>query len=174
MDFTIMAQEPGYEGEMRIRRPSILPILCLVAASVLGVLLAACARRPVPAAAGILDGQAQATTLVQVKQAINDLYDQNPGINSFVVQAVTYTPETRDKVLKICSEGGLAANEQERETQKIFACAPLIFFFYNYGQQNSVPESADVARQLYWYAMTGKSDEAKKALTGLLRGWGIP
>jgi hypothetical protein len=49
----------------------------------------------------------------------------------------------------------------------------LIFFFYYYGQQNSVPESVGVARQLYWYAMTDKSDDSKKVLTELLQGWGI-
>ncbi len=110
----------------------------------------------------------------QVKQAINDLYTHHPDINSFVVQSVTYSPETRDKVLKICSEGGLAASDQEREGQKVLACAPLIFFFYYYGQQNSVPESVGVARQLYWYALTDKSGDSKKVLTELLRSWGVP
>ena len=155
-------------------KPFTAPILRLVLASALVVLLAGCGGQTSPTGVSLLDGRVQTTTLAQVKQAVDDLYSRHPGINSFVVQSVTYTPETRDKVLKICSEGGLAASDQEREGQKVLACAPLIFFFYYYGQQNSVPESIGVARQLYWYAMTDKSDDSKKVLTELLRSWGIP
>jgi hypothetical protein len=146
----------------------LLVVVCLPLAS-----LTACGGTPTPTAVGILDGAVQATTLDQVKQAIDDLYTHHSDINSFVVQSVTYTPATRDKVLKICSEGGLAANDQEREAQKVMACAPLIFFFNYYGQQKSVPESIDLARQLYWYALADKSDNSKKVLTDLLQSWGI-
>ncbi len=148
-------------------------ILLLILMSLLIVLLAACSSATAPTAATILDGTVQPTTLDQVKQAVGDLYIHHPDINSFVVQSVTYNPTTRDKVLKICSEGGLAANAQELEAQKVMACAPLIFFFQYYGQQKSVPEAVDVARQLYWYALAGKSDDVKKVLTDLLRSWGI-
>ena len=148
-------------------------ILLLIGVCAPLVLLTACGGTSTPAAGGILDGTVQATTLDQVKQAIDDLYTRHPDINSFVVQSVTYKPETRDKVLKICSEGGLVANEGEREAQKVLACAPLIFFFNYYGQQKSVPESIDIARQLYWYALAGKSEDSKKVLTDLLRSWGI-
>ncbi len=137
------------------------------------ILLAACSSTTTPTATGILDSTIQTITLDQVKQAIDDLYTRHPDINSFIVQSVTYNPTTRDKVLKICSEGGLAANEQERDAQKVMACAPLIFFFNYYGQQKSVPESIDLARQLYWYAVAGKSDDSKKVLTDLLKSWGI-
>ena len=141
--------------------------------SLLAMILAACGSTTAPTAAGILDGEAQTTTFAQVKQAVDDVYSRYPGINSFVVQSVTYTPETRDKVLTVCRDGSLAATEQERERQKVLACAPMIFFFYYYGQQTSVPESVDVARQLYWYALADKSDDSKKVLTDLLRSWGI-
>ncbi len=146
----------------------LLIVLCILLAS-----LTACGGTSTPAAGGILDSAVQTPTLDQVKQAIDDLYTRHPDINSFIVQSVTYSPQTRDKVLKICSEGGLAANEQEREAQKVMACAPLIFFFNYYGQQKSVPESIALARQLYWYAVTGKSDDSKKVLTDLLTSWGI-
>ncbi len=146
----------------------LLIVVCLLLAS-----LTACSGTSTPAASSILDGTAQATTVDQVKQAIDDLYTRHPDINSFIVQSVTYNPTTRDKVMKICSEGGLAANEQERDAQKVMACAPLIFFFNYYGQQKSVPESIDLARQLYWYAVAGKSDDSKKVLTDLLKSWGI-
>ena len=148
-------------------------ILLLIGACVLLASLTACGGTSTPAAGGILDGAVQATTLDQVKQAIDDLYIRHPDINSFVVQSVTYKPETRDKVLRICSEGGLVANEGEREAQKVLACAPLIFFFNYYGQQKSVPESINLARRLYWYALADKSDDSKKVLTELLRSWGI-
>ncbi len=149
-------------------RASIL-LLIVMCASV--VTLAACGGSPT--ASSILDGPAQTTTIDQIKQAINGLYTQHPDINSFIVQSVTYNPATRDKVLKICSEGGLAANAQELEAQKVMACAPLIFFFNYYGQQKSVPEAIALARQLYGYAVAGKSDDSKKVLTDLLTSWGI-
>ncbi len=145
--------------------------LLLIVMCMLIILPTAC--NGTPAVASILDSPAQTPTIDQIKQAIDDLYTQHPEVNSFAVQAVTYNPTTRDKVLKICSEGGLAANEQEREAQKVMACAPLIFFFNYYGQQKSVPESIDLARQLYWYAVAGKSDNSKKVLTDLLTSWGI-
>ena len=148
-------------------------ILFFIVVCVLLASLTACGGTSTPTAGGILDGTVQATTLDQVKQAIDDLYTRHPDINSFVVQSVTYKPEMRDKVLKICSEGGLVSNEQEREAQKVLACAPMIFFFNYYGQQKSVPESISLARQLYWYALAGKSDDSKKVLTDLLRSWGI-
>jgi len=147
--------------------------LLLIGLCVLLALLTACGGTSAPAPSGILDSTVQAVTLDQIKQAINDLYTSHPDINSFVVQSVTYNPQTRDKVLKICSEGGLVDTPQELEAQKVMACAPLIFFFNYYGQQKSVPESVDVARQLYWYALADKSDDSKKVLTDLLRSWGI-
>ena len=157
------------KNPLKIRASIVLLIgVCVLLAS-----LTACSGASTPAAGGILDSTAQATTLDQVKQAIDDLYTRHPDINSFVVQSVTYNPQTRDKVLKICSEGGLVSSEQERESQKVLACAPLIFFFNYYGQQKSVPEAIDLARQLYWYALADKSDDSKKVLTDLLQSWGI-
>ncbi len=157
------------KNPIKIRTSTLL----LVVICVLIISLTACGGTSAPAAGSILDSTTQATTLDQVKQAIDDLYTHHPDINSFTVQSVTYNPTTRDKVLKICSEGGLAANDQERDAQKVMACAPLIFFFNYYGQQKAVPESIALARQLYWYAVTGKSDDSKKVLTDLLTSWGI-
>ncbi len=145
--------------------------LLLIVMCMLIIVLTAC--NGTPAVASILDSPAQTSTIDQIKQAIDDLYTQHPEVNSFAVQAVTYKPETRDKVLKICSEGGLVDTAQELEAQKVMACAPLIFFFYYYGQQKSVPEAIALARQLYWYALAGKSDNSKKVLTDLLTSWGI-
>ncbi len=146
----------------------LLIVVCLLLAS-----LTACGGTSAPPGGNILDSTVEVTSLAQVKQAIDDLYTRHPDINSFVVQSVTYKPETRDKVLKICSEGGLVNTKQELEAQQVLACAPLIFFFNYYGQQKSVPESIAIARQLYWYALAGKSDDSKKVLADLLRSWGI-
>jgi hypothetical protein len=126
-----------------------------------------------PPPAGILTGDPELTSFDQVTQAIDRLYKEHSDVNSFLVKGVTYSPATRDKVLKICHEGGLVSTEAERESQEVLACAPLIFFFYNYGQQSGVAESTDIARLLYWYTVTNHSTESKEVLTELLRGWGI-
>ena len=161
-------QRRAQKGKASVSRAKILVLLSLLA-----MILAACSGTSAPTAAGILDSTVQTATLDQVKQAVDNLYTHHPDINSFIVQSVTYTPATRDKVLKICSEGSIATNTEERDSQKVLACAPLIFFFHYYGQQKSVPEAVDVARQLYWYALADKSDATKKVLTDLLRSWGI-
>ncbi len=123
--------------------------------------------------AGILDGTVQPTSFEQVTQAIEGLYRDHPAVNSFIVQGVTYNPETRDKVLKICHEGGLAGSDVESDAQKALACAPLIFFFYRYGQESAVPESTTVARQLYWFASLNTPGEPAQVMTNLLRSWGV-
>jgi hypothetical protein len=128
---------------------------------------------PSPALTGILDASVQTTTFDQVKQAIDNLYRDHPGVSSYAAKGVTYTLETRDKVLKICHEGGLVASEAEREAQEVLACAPLIYFFYSYGQESGVPASVDVARQLYWYTVGNHPGESSRVLIELLRGWGI-
>jgi hypothetical protein len=85
-----------------------------------------------------------------------------------------YTPETRDKVLATCRLGAASSNAREKETTRVFGCAPLIFFFYNFGRQKSVPESIEVARKLFWYAaeITGPY-QALPPLRDLLQRWGI-
>ena len=148
-----------------------VPVFAIL--SLLVLILAACGEAATPAAGSLLDGPAQTANHDQVKQAIDDLYTHHPNINTFSVQSVSYTPETRDKVLKICSEGSVALTAQERESQQVMACAPLIYYYYSYGTQSAVPEAVDVARQLYWFAVSGKSATSSKALTDLLRSWGL-
>ena len=168
------------------RRP-LTPVLRLIVLSLGILVLASCTAlpgavaiplaevqpTPAPSPNGILTGEAQATTFDQVTGAIDKLYADHPDVNSFIVKGVTYTPATRDKVLKICHEGGLVSTEAERETQEVLACAPLIFFFYNYGQQSGVAESTEIARLLYWYTVTNHSTASKEVLTQLLQGWGM-
>ncbi len=61
------------------------------------------------------------------------------------------------------------------ESARVLACAPLIFFFYSYGRRAAVPEGVDVARTLYWYAVTAnrKAFDAGPGLTRLLVSWGF-
>ncbi len=171
---------PWRRPAARLARAVILVLLALSLAActaapppVLSVFSGAPAATPTPVPSGIFDAGLQVTTFEQVKQSIDDLYSRHPGINSFIANGVTYKPETRDKVLKICHEGGLAGSDVEREAQKALACAPLIFFFYRYGQESSVPDAMRVARQLYWFASTNTQVEPVKVMTDLLRSWGV-
>lgn len=121
----------------------------------------------------LFDGSMQPTTYERVKQAIDDLYAHQPDIHAYVVEEVSYTPGTRDKVLKVCREGSIATTVNERERQRVLACAPLIFFFYRYGKEKSVPEAIEAARRVYWYAMTNNSRDSGEMLVQLLRRWQI-
>jgi hypothetical protein len=125
-------------------------------------------------AASILTGAAQTATFAATQRAIRSLYAHHPEIRDFVYQDVYYTPETRDKVLAVCRLGGPAANARERETSRVFGCAPLIFFFYSFGTQRHVAESVGVARALYGYAAAIEGPyDPRPALTGLLKSWGV-
>jgi hypothetical protein len=109
-----------------------------------------------------------------VRTTIRRLYVRHPEIRSFVSRDVFYTPETRDKVLTVCRRGGPTANPRERETSRVFGCAPLIFFFYSFGAQKGVAESTAVARTLYRYAANIDGPyKPRPALAGLLRSWGV-
>jgi hypothetical protein len=124
----------------------------------------------------VLGSSARAVTFANLRAEIDRLYAQQPGIRSFVTRDVEYSPKTRDKVLDVCRRGGPETDASARESAKIAGCAPLVFFFYNYGHVKSVPQSIDVARQVYWYAATNIRGpfDARAALTTLLRSWGIP
>ena len=116
----------------------------------------------------------QQVSLQQVKQDIDALYQDHPGIGSFDVQDVQYTPRSRDTVLGACTAGGEAS--QTAETSQIIACAPLIFFLYSYGRQASVPASVTVAGEVYWYAVTHITGpaSARTSLDEVLSSWQLP
>lgn len=123
----------------------------------------------------MLGGPAPHVAFADLTLAIERLYRQRPGIRTFVARDVEYTPATRDKVLGVCRRGGPETDAAALESAKIAGCAPLIFFFYSYGRQSSVPESTNLARMLYWYAVTNIRGpfDAERALTSLLRTWGV-
>ena len=128
-----------------------------------------------PAAPSVLRSPPQAVTFDEVARAIDRLYRARPGIRSFVVRDVEYSPPTRDKVLRVCREGGIELDRAALESSRIAGCAPLVFFFYSYGRRRSAPESVAVAQKLYWYAarsIRGPFD-ARASLSALLRSWGV-
>ncbi len=146
----------------------------LILVSIALFLLAACSGKP--ASTGILSGKVQKISFDEVKKSVDELYSHHPDINSYSIKNVYYNNETRDKVLTICNKGSaLNSTQYELETQKVMACAPLIFFFYSYGEEKSVPEATQAAQKLYWYAMTDNPSlgDSPKAFTALLQGWGI-
>ena len=127
-----------------------------------------------PRAASILSGKLQPVRFADVRRDILRLYARHPQVRNFVYRDVYYTPETRDKVLAVCRAGGPATNARERETSRVFGCAPLIFFFYSFGVRKHVPEAVDAAGALYAYAAgIGGPYDARPPLTDLLRRWGI-
>jgi len=132
------------------------------------------AATTVPSAQSLFAGGPVAAGFGDVRSAIRTLYSQHPEIGAFTYKDVSYTPTTRDSVLSVCRVGGPTANARERETSRVFGCAPLIFFFYSFGMQKHVPQSVDVARDLYGYAAAIQGPfNPKPALTGLLRSWGV-
>jgi hypothetical protein len=127
-----------------------------------------------PGARTILDGDAETVSLTEVRQGIDELYRDHPDVRGFVARDVRYTPVTRDKVMYVCSHGGPETSPRERETSRLFGCAPLIFFFYRYGRESDVPQAVELARELYWYAASIRRPyEARPVLTALLESWGV-
>jgi hypothetical protein len=126
------------------------------------------------AADSLFSGIEPGVTFADARTAVLRLYAQHPEIRKFVYQDVYYTPASRDQVLAVCQRGGPTTNSRERETSRVFGCAPLIFFFYSFGKRKHVTESTNVARALYVYAagIPGPYD-ARPQLTSLLRSWGV-
>jgi hypothetical protein len=127
------------------------------------------------AALSVLGSRAERVTFDDVDSAITRLYRRRPGIRTFVVRDVEYSPLTLNKVLDICHRGGLELNRAALESSRVAACAPLIFFFYNYGQEKSVPDAIRVARKIYWYAVGSIHGpfDARATLDALLRTWAV-
>jgi hypothetical protein len=123
----------------------------------------------------VANSSRRTVSFAELRRSIDDLYKSHPGVESFVTRDVAYTPATRDKVLSVCRRGGPETDPGELESVRLAGCAPLIFFFYSYGRQKKVPESIDVARQIYWYAVRNVRGpfDSGAALRGLLQTWGI-
>lgn len=156
----------------------------LAAAAAAAALLAGCGGKPAStptattsAAApfSVLGGPAEKVTFPQVDQAVSRLYRRRPGLLTFVVRDVDYSRATSDKVLEICHHGGLELNLAALESSRLAGCAPLIFFFYNFGRAKNAPDAVAVARMIYWYAIgsiRGPFD-ARATLDALLQTWAV-
>lgn len=159
------------------RRRGLARAAAAVALAALAMLAAGCAAStaapPASVATNVFTASEQ-VSLQQVRTEISSLYTDHPDIASFSVQDVGYTPASRDTVLRECTAG--AAGSQDAETGQIIACAPLIFFFYSYGKQSSVPAAVTLAGHLYWYAITHISGplDPKTSLDELLQSWKLP
>jgi hypothetical protein len=115
-------------------------------------------------------------SLQQVDAEVTALYSDHPALTSFNVQDVSYTAKSRAAVLRGCTTPDAGAGSQDSETGQIVACAPLIFYYYSYGKQASVPAAVTLAGDLYWYAVdhvTGPVS-AQASLNELLQGWKLP
>lgn len=150
----------------------VMAVAALAAFSGLGASSSPTASVPAPS---ILTGPVRPTTFVQARAAVLSLYRSHPAVSRASFNDVDYTTATRDKVLRVCHSGGPEKSAGALESSRVLACAPLIFFFYSYGRHSSAPEGVDVARTLYWYAVTAnrKPFDAGPGLTRLLASWGV-
>ena len=162
---------PAARGRSRLFVIATLAVLAASCTALAGYLVS---RSPAPA--GNVFTTRQQVSLQQVRSAISSLYGSHPDIASFTVQDVSYTASSRDTVLRECTSGGPAAGSQNAETRQVIACAPLIFFFYSYGTQASVPAAVTVAGELYWYAVTHITGptSARTSLDEVLSSWKLP
>lgn len=160
-------------------RAASLTVLAALAAA--GLALTGCSRpepsgRPPTAPAGNVFTARHQVSLQQVRAEVISLYSGHPALESFSVQDVAYTAKSRDTVLRECTSAGSAAGSQDGETGQVVACAPLIFYFYSYGRQASVPTAVTLAGDLYWYAVTHITGpvSAQASLDELLQSWKLP
>ena len=166
-----LRRPPAARGRSHLFVIATLAVLAACCTALAGYLVS---RSPAPA--GNVFTTRQQVSLQQVRSAISSLYGSHPDIASFTVQDVSYTASSRDTVLRECTSGGPAAGSQNAETRQVIACAPLIFFFYSYGTQASVPAAVTVAGELYWYAVTHITGpaSARTSLDEVLGSWKLP
>jgi hypothetical protein len=156
----------------RRRPPAARVLLATGIAIATAALLAACGAPHHQAAQkqGNVFHQPRQVSLTQLTQAIDGLYRSHPALTTFTTQDVQYTDAARKTVLHECTSA------QSGESTELTACAPYIFFLYEYGQQAPAKDAVTAAGDLYWYAathITGPVD-AKTSLNELLRSWNLP
>jgi len=144
----------------------------LAVASLLGVLGGCSAEAP---SNYVLGSQPRSVSAAQLQQNIDALYAQHPAVSSFVSQSVSYTPQSLAIVVRKCTQPGTQSGA-EAQSSRLMACAPLIYFFYTFGQQGSVSEAIELADEFYSFAVTDVKGpiDPRAALDKLLSSWGIP
>ena len=166
-------------------------LACASAATAAGLVLSACgSTTPHPTATRTATTREAAATVVAgpalevvtpalsasgLATVINGLYKAHPDLNRYVVQSTTYTPRSRRVVLRACTNGGSAPMAENEQTGRLDACAPMIFYFYNYGVARHVPQAVTVANDIFSYAATVISGPLDTAATlgSILHAWGI-
>src|SRR5262249_7080936 len=140
---------------------TLLAVGCLIAA----ISLAACGSSTTSGSrakstgaasvepATILSEPIKPTTFGQARAAVVAVYRSHPAIRRFSVKDVEYTSATRDKVLGVCHKGGAEQSARSLESARVLACAPLIYYLYEYGREARVSDALAAARKLYWYAV---------------------
>jgi hypothetical protein len=125
--------------------------------------------------ATILSGPVEPTSFAQARAAMVAVYRSHPAIRKFSVKDVEYTSATRDKVLGVCRKGGAEKSASSLESARVLACAPLIYYLYEYGSRAKAPDAVDAARKLYWYAVVSnrRPFQAGPGLSRLLVSWGV-
>ncbi len=123
----------------------------------------------------ILSEPIEPTTFAQARAAMVAVYRSHPAIKEFSVKDVEYTSATRNKVLGVCHKGGAEKSASSLESARVLACAPLIYYFYEYGRRAQAPDAVDAARKLYWYAVVSNRTpfQAGPGLSRLLVSWGV-
>lgn len=114
-------------------------------------------------------------TIASVRSAIARLYRGHPGVARFAVQDVSYSAGSRARVLAAClaSDGRATSAVQ---TSRLLACAPLVFFYSEYGRRSGIREATAVADSIYTYAATAIHGplDSEAVIDGVMRGWGLP
>jgi hypothetical protein len=106
---------------------------------------------------------------------IRRAWASSPGLSTYSIQQVSYTAKSRDNVLAVCQHGGAATDFAALQSDKLLACAPLIFFLYSYGHRHAAEPVNDAATALYNFAVThviGPTD-AEAWLNKTLKTWGL-
>ena len=118
--------------------------------------------------ATILSEPIEPTTFAQARAAMAAVYRSHPAIKEFSVKDVENTSATRNKVLGVCHKGGAEKSASSLESARVLACAPLIYYFYEYGRKAQAPDAVDAARKLYWYAvsLTARRSRLDRACRG--------
>jgi hypothetical protein len=116
-----------------------------------------------------------ASSIASIANEIDDVYSTHADLGAYVVQGTTYTKHSRQVVFKACTEGGTANMTENAQSERLDACAPMIFYFHSYGVARNAPDALKLADHLFTYAV----DEihgplnSETTLTSLLRSWGI-
>lgn len=123
-----------------------------------------------------MEAQSQAISLSSVEHQITRLYQDHPAVARFTIQDVSYTSRSRARVLQTCSGDGRQEPSEAVESSRVLACAPLIYFFFDYGRRAGVGLASALADAIYSYASESirGPQNTQSMLGSILRSWGVP